>query len=93
MKKDETYLSNTVNYIKRNLRKGYNKDSLKWMLVNQGTSRVEVDKAFQQAEKEIANESAMEANRLRALQPAPRIEPIMPEVEKKKGFFSRLFGN
>ncbi len=93
MKKDETYLSNTVNYIKRNLRKGYNKDSLRWMLVNQGTSRSEVEKAFQQAEREIAHESAMEANRLRSMQPAPRIEPIMPEVEKKKGFFSRFFGN
>lgn len=93
MKKDETYLSNTVNYIKRNLRKGYNKDSLRWMLVNQGTSRSEVEKAFQQAEREIAQESAMEANRLRSMQPAPRIEPIMPEVEKKKGFFSRFFGS
>jgi SOS response regulatory protein OraA/RecX len=93
MKKDETYLSNTVNYIKRNLRKGYNKDSLRWMLVNQGTSRSEVEKAFQQAEREIAHESAMEARKLQSQVPAPRIEPIMPEVEKKKGFFSRFFGN
>ena len=93
MKKDETYLSDKVNYIKRNLQKGYNKDSLKWALVSQGNSKQEVEKAFQQAEKEIANESAIETNRLRSIQPTLRIEPIMPQVEKKKGFFSRLFGD
>jgi SOS response regulatory protein OraA/RecX len=92
MKKDETYLSDKVNYIKRNLQKGYNKDSLKWALVSQGNSKQEVDKAFLQAEKEMANESAAEARRLQSMQPQPKIEPIMPEVEKKKGFFSRLFG-
>ncbi|MEK6908551.1 MAG: hypothetical protein AABX23_00680 [Nanoarchaeota archaeon] len=93
MQKDETYLTGTVNYIKRNLRKGYNKESLKWMLIKQGTSRSEVEKAFVQAEKEIINEQIAESRRLQSMQPAPRIEPIMPEVEKKKGFFSRLFGN
>lgn len=93
MKKDETYLSDKVNYIKRNLQKGYNKDSLKWALVNQGNSKQEVDKAFSQAEKEMAHESSMEAKRLQSMQPPPQIEPIMPQVEKKKGFFSRFFGS
>ena len=46
MKKDETYLSDKVTYIKKNLQKGYNKDSLKWALISQGNSRQEVDKAF-----------------------------------------------
>ena len=93
MKKDETYITSTVNYIKRNLQKGYDKDSLKWALINQGNSRIEVDKAFVQAEKEIASESVAQAKRLSSIQPAPRIEPIMSEVEKKKGFFSRFFGS
>lgn len=93
MKKDETYITSTVNYLKRNLQKGYDKDSLKWALINQGNSRIEVDKAFAQAEKEMTRESSIEAQRLASMQPAPRIEPIMPDVEKKKGFFSRLFGD
>ncbi|MBS3083930.1 hypothetical protein J4423_03945 [Candidatus Pacearchaeota archaeon] len=93
MKKDETYITSTVNYIKRNLQKGYDKDSLKWALINQGNSRIEVDKAFVQAEKEMARDSSIESQRLASMQPAPRIEPIMPEVEKKKGFFSRFFGS
>ena len=93
MKKDETYITSTVNYIKRNLQKGYDKDSLKWALINQGNSRIEVDKAFAQAEKEMARDSSIESQRLASMQPPARIEPIMPDVEKKKGFFSRLFGD
>lgn len=89
MKKDETYLSGTVNYIKRNLEKGYNKDSLKWALINQGNTRAEVDKAFLQAENEIAQASLIEAKRLASLAPPPRIEPIMKDKPKK--FFSKFF--
>lgn len=92
MKKDETYLSDKVNYIKRNLQKGYDKDSLKWALISQGNTKQEVEKAFAHAEREIANDSAMEARRLASMQPPPKIETIMPE-EKKKGFFARLFGD
>jgi hypothetical protein len=93
MKKDESYLSDKINYIKRNLSKGYTKDSLKWALISQGNSRQEVEKAFMQAEREMSNESDAEARRLQSMQPAPRMEPIMPEAEKKKGFFSRFFGS
>ncbi|MBS3081449.1 hypothetical protein J4416_00745 [Candidatus Pacearchaeota archaeon] len=92
MVKDETYLSSTISYIKKNLQKGYNKDSLKWALINQGNSRIEVDKAFIQAEKDIAMESSIEAQRLASMAPPPRIEPII-EDKPKKGFFSRFFGN
>ncbi|MEK6793034.1 MAG: hypothetical protein AABX96_00250 [Nanoarchaeota archaeon] len=93
MKKDETYISSTVNYIKKNMQKGYNKDSLKWALINQGNSRIEVDKAFTQAEKEMAREYSTESQRLASMTPPARIETIMPDVEKKKGFFSRFFGS
>lgn len=93
MKKDESYLSDKINYIKRNLSKGYSKDSLKWALISQGNSKQEVEKAFMQAEREMANESDAETRRLQSMQPPPRMEPIMPEVEKKKGFFSRFFGS
>ena len=92
MKKDETYISSTVNYIKKNLEKGYNKDSLKWALISQGTSRSEVDKAFIQAEKEIANETAMRVQKLNSASLPPKIEPIIDD-KPKKGFFAKLFGD
>mgnify|MGYP001594638319 FL=1 len=93
MKKEETYLSEKVNYIKKNVQKGYNKDSLKWALISQGNNKQEVEKAFAQAEKELENESVTEARRIQSMQPAARIEPVIPDVEKKKGFFARLFGD
>lgn len=91
MSKEPTYIDSLANRIKSNLRKGYNKESLKWALVNQGHSRIEVDKAFRQAEAEISQESIEEAKRRAAMVPQLTIEPILNE-QPKKGFFARLFG-
>jgi len=94
MKKDENYLSDKISYIKRNLQKGYKKDSLKWALINQGNTRQEVDKAFIQAEKELSQEESLRRERLASMQPPPQIEPLLPEEDKpKRGFFSRFFGS
>ena len=46
MRKDKNYLQNMAEYIKRNLKKGYTKESLKWALVTQGHSKLEVEKAL-----------------------------------------------
>lgn len=45
-----------VDYFKRNLKKKYPADSLKWALINQGYSRVNIDLALEEAQKEIAKE-------------------------------------
>jgi len=73
-----------IEYIKRNLEKGYKLEDLKWALVNQGNSRVAIEKAikyvteFQEAQK--------------PKKPEPVTEIIEPEihVEEKQGFWSRL---
>ena len=91
MKKEPTYIDTLSGRIKNNLKKGYNKESLKWALVNQGHSRIEVDKAFRQAEVEISQESIEEAKHRAAIAPQPMIEPIVEEMPKK-GFFARFFG-
>ena len=91
MPKEPTYIDSLSSRIKTNLKKGYNKESLKWALVNQGHSRIEVDKAFRQAEVEISKESIEEAKRHAAIALQPTIEPILDEPSKK-GFFARLFG-
>ena len=43
-----------VEYLKKNLAKGYTLDSLKWALINQGYSRTEIFKAIEVANKELA---------------------------------------
>ena len=90
MKKEETYIDNTVNYIKKNLQKGYNKESLKWALMNQGKPRMEVEKAFRQAEAELAQDAQRARQQQASMAPPPMIEPI--QEEPKRGFLSRLFG-
>jgi hypothetical protein len=46
-----------VEYLKRNLRKGYTQESLKWALVSQGYLKISVERAIEQANKELANEA------------------------------------
>ena len=46
-----------IEYFKRNLKKGYTTDSLKWALISQGYSRVIVEEALNEAQKEMAKEA------------------------------------
>ena len=43
-------------YFRRNLKKGYTPDALKWALIGQGYSRVVVESALDEAQKMIAKE-------------------------------------
>jgi len=46
--------SQLADYIKRNLAKGYNQDTLKFSLMSQGYSRITVENALARAHKELA---------------------------------------
>lgn len=48
---------NLVEYFKKNLKKGYTLDSLRWSLVKQGYSRSAVDLAAQKVQEELANQA------------------------------------
>ena len=50
----EDYKTKLVNYFKKNLKKGYTEESLKWALINQGYSRILVQNALDTANKELA---------------------------------------
>lgn len=85
MIRGQDYTQQLANYIKKNTTKGYPIEALRWALVSQGHSRVQVDKALQLATEQMAAT-------------APKIEkPVIPEVHsveepKKKGFLEWLFG-
>ncbi len=85
MMRGKDYAQQLAEYIKKNTGKGYTLESLKWALVNQGHSRVQVDKAVKLATEQMAAS-------------APRMieKPAVPEMpetveERKKGFWERLF--
>ena len=90
MVKKGNYIGEISNYIKKNLKKGYTKESLKWALVNQGYSKLEVEKAINEAEAELSKEAPV-------LKSKPEItyevlEPKDAVVEEKKPFWKRIFG-
>jgi hypothetical protein len=54
MVKDKNYVDQLSEYIVKNLKKGYTKESLKWALVGQGHAKLEVEKAMKKAEETMA---------------------------------------
>lgn len=85
----ETYIAQLAEYVKKNLKKGYTKESLKWALVNQGHSKIEVEKAMAKVEKDLAAEAPVLKTK-----PEISVEVVEPKDAelKPKSFFKRLFG-
>ena len=86
MFKQKTLSDEITDYIKKNLKKGYTKESLKWALVNQGYSKIEVIKAMQRAEEQLASEAPI-------LRTKPEIQHTIEPItdEPRKGFWKNLF--
>lgn len=57
MEKNPSYLGQIINYIKKNLKKGYTKESLYWALINQGHSKREIDMAFKKVEERLSKQA------------------------------------
>ena len=51
------YKGQLADYFKKNLKKGYTPESLKFALVRQGYSRTAVDQAIEEANKELAKKA------------------------------------
>lgn len=79
-----------IEYFKRNLKKGYTTDSLKWALIGQGYSRVIVEEALVEAQKEMAKEAPIFKEK-----PKINYQVLDKEgklVEIKKPWWKRVFG-
>ena len=85
MFKRKSYMQELVEYIKKNLKKGYTKESLKWALINQGNSKLEIEKALRKVDEELAKEAPILKTK-----PEIRYEIIEPKIEKES-FWKRLF--
>ena len=86
---ENTYKTRLVEYVKKNLKKGYPVDTLKIALVNQGYMRPTIEEAIHEAMKQMASEAPV-------IKEKPEIEhEIIVEEEtvpEKKSFWKRLFG-
>jgi len=85
--RETEHLRKLSDYVKRNLKKGYKEDSLKWALINQGNSRASVEKAIEIARQELIRERAsME-------KPIIKTEIITDEpAAQQKSWWKRFFG-
>lgn len=85
----EDYKRRLINYFKKNLRKGYTEESLKWALVNQGYSRILIQNAFDIATRELAQEAPI-------VKEKPKISYTLVDehdrpVSIKKPWWKKLF--
>ncbi|OYT36667.1 hypothetical protein B6U91_00710 [Candidatus Pacearchaeota archaeon ex4484_71] len=53
----QDYKGQLVDYFKKNLKKGYTTESLKFALERQGYSRTSIEQAIEQANKELAKQA------------------------------------
>jgi len=79
-----------VEYFKKNIKKGYTPDSLKYSLLTQGYSPAIVELALREAHKELAQKAPV-----LNLKPVIRYEIIGEDdtpITIKKSWWKRLFG-
>jgi len=56
MDKPQSYIEQLAEHIKKNIKKGYTIDSLRFSLISQGYSKLSVDNAITLAHKQLAEE-------------------------------------
>ena len=79
-------LEELADYFKNNLKKGYTKESLRWALVNQGYSRMEIEKAIRKAELDLAASAPILKTK-----PEIKYEVITKDKPTKRSFWKRFF--
>ncbi len=80
-----------IDYLKKNIKKGYTLDSLRWGLVRQGYSRAIIELAIKEMNEELSKEAPVLKEK-----PIIRYEVIdeyNKPVEVKKPFWKRIFNN
>lgn len=79
----KTHLEQLAEHIKKNLKKGYSIDSLKFSLIKQGYTRISIEKATELANKQLSKEIPL-------MKEKPEIiYKIEPKIENKS-FFRKL---
>ena len=84
------YKRRLIDYLKKNLTKGYTIDSLKFALINQGYSRSIIEMAIEKANKELAEKAPIIKEK-----PIIKYEIIDENdnpIKIKKSFWKQLFG-
>jgi len=84
--RDGDYMKTLIEYVKRNLSKGYSHDQIRLVLLQQGYSRAAIDRAIRLVQESMPKQAPV------LVKERPKIEVVSHELEKKPGFFEKLFG-
>lgn len=76
--RDIDTIKGMIDYIQRNLKKGYKMDQLRWALVDQGHSRTEIDRAVKYVTDML---EAQKSKKVEEPKPEVIVEPV--ELEEK----------
>ena len=89
----KTYMKELVDYIKKNLKKGYTKESLKWALINQGYSNFEVKKAIKKADEHLASKAPILKTKpiIKYEVIEPKENKVIYSSHKKTSFWDKIF--
>lgn len=83
----EHHLYHIVDYFKKNLRKGYPKETLQQALIRQGYARLSIQKALEIAQDELAQEAPQLKSK-----PVIKREAVEEVKIESKPFWKRFFG-
>ena len=86
-----SYKRKIVDYLKKNIKKGYTPDSLRWALINQGYSKISIEDALRRVHLELAQKAPILKEK-----PIIRYEVLDENdnpIEIKKSFWERIFGD
>lgn len=80
-----------VNYIIKNLNKGYTADTLKYSLLSQGYGRTSVQKAIDDAHKQLAKNAPVMKEKPQITYEVIDSKPSKTKTQKPLNFFQKLF--
>ena len=94
MEKRKTAIEQLTEYIKNNLVKGYNQDTLRFSLISQGYSKISVERALENANKQIAETvpEMKEKPQIIYRQVIDRTQSMEISEKPKKSFLKKVFG-
>ena len=87
---ETVHVKNLTEYFKKNIKKGYTPDSLKWALINQGYQRTSIEKAIEIAHQELAKEAPVFKEKPMIIHEI--IDETGKPVEIMKPLWKRVFG-
>jgi len=79
-----------MDYIRKNINKGYDEETLKWALISQGYSRVIVEESLSEIQKELAKQNNSEEEK-----PVIKYELLdkhFKPIPKKVSWWKRILG-